>query len=70
MLLTIALILAAMVSLAALELWLFWRLGERDERRRTRIRAEQPMRRSAAWMRDRGRRGITRLGARRGCADG
>jgi len=31
MLLTIALILAAMIAVAALELWLFWRLGERDD---------------------------------------
>ncbi len=34
MLLTIALVLAATIALAALELWLFWRLGERDDRRR------------------------------------
>jgi hypothetical protein len=40
MLVTIALILAAMIAVAALELWLFWRLGERDDRRRIRIRAE------------------------------
>ena len=40
MLLTIARILAAMIALAALELWLFWRLGERDERRHIRIRAK------------------------------
>lgn len=40
MLLTIALVLVAMIVLAAPELWLFWRLGERDERRRTRIRSE------------------------------
>ena len=31
MLLTIALILAAMIAVAALELWLFWRAGERDD---------------------------------------
>jgi hypothetical protein len=29
MLLTIALVLVAMLALAALEVWLFWRLGER-----------------------------------------
>jgi hypothetical protein len=40
MLLTIALILTAMIAVAALELWLFWHLGERDERRRIRMRAE------------------------------
>jgi hypothetical protein len=40
MLLTITLILAAMIAVAALELWLFWRVGERDDRRRVRIRAE------------------------------
>jgi hypothetical protein len=40
MLLTITLILAAMIAVAALELWLFWRLGERDDRRRVRTRAE------------------------------
>jgi transcription elongation factor GreA len=39
MLLTMALILAAMFSVAALELWAFWRLGERDERRHIRTRA-------------------------------
>ena len=32
--LTIALILAATVVLAALELWVFWSLGEREDRRR------------------------------------
>lgn len=30
---TIVLILASMVALAVLELWLFWTLGERDDRR-------------------------------------
>ena len=34
MVLTIALILVAMIALAALELYLFWKLGERDDRRR------------------------------------
>jgi hypothetical protein len=32
--LTITLILAATIALAALEIFLFWRLGERAERRR------------------------------------
>jgi hypothetical protein len=40
MLLTITLILVAMVLLAALEIWLFWQLGERDDRRRIRKRRE------------------------------
>lgn len=34
MLLTIAVILVAMLAVAALEVWLFWRVGERDDRRR------------------------------------
>ncbi len=38
MLLTIAVILVAMLAVAALELWLFWRMGERDDRRRSRER--------------------------------
>lgn len=38
MLLTLSLILVVMVSLAALEVWLFWWLGERAERRRSRQR--------------------------------
>jgi hypothetical protein len=51
MLLTIVLTLFAMVVLAALEISLFWQLGERDDRRRGRkpatagganARAEQP----------------------------
>lgn len=36
MALTIALIVMATVMLAGLELWLFWRIGERDDRRRYR----------------------------------
>jgi hypothetical protein len=39
MLLTIAFILLIMVALAALELRLFWQLGERDGRRRMREHA-------------------------------
>jgi len=38
MLLTIVLILAAMIAVSALELWLFWHLGERSEPRRLRMR--------------------------------
>jgi hypothetical protein len=34
MLTTIAVILVAMVAAATLEIWLFWRLGEREDRRR------------------------------------
>jgi Flp pilus assembly protein TadB len=47
MLLTIALILAATIALAALELWLFWRLGERDDRRRIRRAAAIARRRTS-----------------------
>lgn len=36
--LTITLILVAMIALAALELWFFWWLGERDDARRSRGR--------------------------------
>lgn len=42
MLLTIALIIAATIALAALELWLFWRMGDRDARRRIGMRADIP----------------------------
>lgn len=35
MLITIGAILVAMVAVAALEIWLFWRLGEREDRRRS-----------------------------------
>jgi len=38
--LTIALIVAAMIAVAGLELWLFWRVGERDQRRRVRTRED------------------------------
>ena len=41
MVLTITLILAATITLAALELWGFWTLGERDRRRLRRIRLER-----------------------------
>jgi hypothetical protein len=34
MLLTFAVIVVAMLALATVELWLFWRLGERDDQRR------------------------------------
>ena len=34
MLLTTTLILVAMIALSALEIWLFWQAGERDERSR------------------------------------
>ena len=40
MLLTIVVILLAMLAVAALELWLFWRVGERDDRRRIRERLD------------------------------
>ena len=39
MLLTIALILLATIAVAALEVTLFWQMGERDDRRRARERA-------------------------------
>jgi hypothetical protein len=35
-------IFMAMIAMAAAELWLFWQLGERDERRRTRMRVAEP----------------------------
>ena len=35
MLITIGVILAAMVAVATVEIWLFWRLGEREDRRRS-----------------------------------
>lgn len=38
---TIALIAAGMIVLAGLELWLFWSIGERDDRRQ-RLRATRP----------------------------
>jgi hypothetical protein len=45
MALMIALILAAMIALAALELYVFWTLGERDDRRH-RARCERRQRQS------------------------
>ncbi len=41
MLLTITLILLAAIALAALEIRLFWWLGERDDRRRARERSTE-----------------------------
>lgn len=41
MLLTITLILLAAIALAALEIRLFWLLGERDDRRRARERSTE-----------------------------
>lgn len=38
MFVTIAIILVATIALAAFEIWLFWRVGERDDRRRSRAR--------------------------------
>jgi hypothetical protein len=35
MLITIAVILVATIAVAALEIWLFWGLGEHEERRRS-----------------------------------
>lgn len=40
MLLMIALTLTATIALAALEIWLFWRIGDRDARRRRRERQQ------------------------------
>jgi flagellar basal body-associated protein FliL len=34
MLLKVMLIVVAMIALAAFELWMFWSLGEREDRRR------------------------------------
>lgn len=36
MLLTIVLIVAAMIAVSTLELWLFWHMGARGERRQRR----------------------------------
>ena len=49
MLVTIALIGLAMIALAALEIWLFWSVGDRDDRRRRRERpnAYAPTRRTS-----------------------
>lgn len=41
MTLTVALIIVGTIVLAGLELWLFWSLGERDDRRR-RLRVTKP----------------------------
>ena len=41
MLLTITLILLAAIAIAALEIRLFWRLGERDDRRRAHERSTE-----------------------------
>lgn len=42
MLLAIALIVLGVISVAALELWLFWQLGEREDRRPARRRPQAP----------------------------
>ena len=39
MLITIGVILVATIAVAALEIWLFWRLGERGDRRRSQGRS-------------------------------
>ena len=39
MLITIGVILVATIAVAALEIWLFWRLGEREDRRRSQGRS-------------------------------
>ena len=69
MLLTIALIVAAIIAVAAFELSCFWRLGERDDRRRLRIRAEVDAEERRADSRSRGEREhhtTGALGRRRG----
>lgn len=38
MLITVGVILVATVAVAALEIWLSWRLGEREDRRRSQSR--------------------------------
>lgn len=42
MLVAITLIMVAMVTLAALEIWLSWQLGERDDRRHSEWQRPQP----------------------------
>ena len=39
MLITIGVILVTTIAVAALEIWLFWRLGEREDRRRSQGRS-------------------------------
>jgi hypothetical protein len=54
MLLTIGIILVAMIASGALEIWLFWRLGERDDRRRSQgrnARQSSPGRRASRCTR-------------------
>ena len=69
MLLTIALIVAAIIAVAAFELSCFWRLGERDDRRRLRIRAEVDAEERRADSRSRGKESITPPGPSDGGAD-
>lgn len=38
MFVTIAIIVMATIAVGAFEIWLFWRVGERDDRRRSRAR--------------------------------
>ena len=52
MLLTIVLILAAMIAVSALELWLFWHLGERGEPRGLRMRADIDAANTEEWRAD------------------
>lgn len=40
MVVTMTVIVMALTAMAAAELWMFWQLGERDERRRTRMRVQ------------------------------
>ena len=48
MLFAIALIVLGVVGLAVLELWLFWRLGEREDHRRGRRRLRAPTARTGS----------------------
>ena len=50
--LTITLILVAMLALAALELWFFRRLGERDDARRSRARLRPRLAEAGSARRD------------------
>ena len=71
MLMTIAVIAVAMTAVAAIELWLFWRLGERDERRRSRRRAHREADHAEEHAQRHRRRtaDMTRQGCPRGRAD-
>jgi hypothetical protein len=70
MFLTIVIIVVATVAIGSLEIWLLWRLGERDDRRRSRRGDADRTRRGArdrhaARVGQRRRRGVGSGGSRR-----